>query len=343
MTEWTNVRHNLDSLIGKTNVRFRIAYSKDATNSEKIDGFAFDDVWIGERQQIVLGEYFTNVNNTIFNDFMRKYETKESMDYIPIHYHTGDVVFDDYTAGPSSRLFYYGSLLNPYILSNGTEASSLADTSSFKNTNDVQSLHDPKVEINLSISSSNIGVSLKALEDLSGDELVLFSAIVKKTVDKNGLNYYNVIRRFLPNPGGILLSTTGWIKDMEQLHSISVNSSDFAEYLNSRLVVFVQNAKTKEVYQVVSSDLSNVTDIKPIDVGKLVDIHPNPATSNLIVECEYQIERLVVLDITGRIVAEFNPKQQQFSLPVNSLKNGLYILKGSTTNRGEFIKKFIKQ
>ena len=59
-SNWIDVRHNLNTLKDSSKVRFRIVYSAESKLVTGTDGFAFDDVWIGERQQMQVLEYFTN-------------------------------------------------------------------------------------------------------------------------------------------------------------------------------------------------------------------------------------------------------------------------------------------
>ncbi|MHC1705558.1 MAG: T9SS type A sorting domain-containing protein [Tenuifilaceae bacterium] len=346
MPNWTDARHNLDSLMGEQNVRFRIAYAKTVIASDTVDGFAFDDVWIGERQQMVLGEYFTNTttSSTSVNDYLKAYEDKESLDFIPIHYHASGVIYASYTDGPSSRVFYYGVSQVPTIFSNGTNKSTLANKTiqtEFETVNDVESLKDPLFTISFDgVTSNSIEVRVKANDIIKKKELILNCAIVGNTVG----DYFNVIRRFLPNPGGTLLSQSTWNPGDYETKTIPVSIADAVFYGNSKLVVFVQDAKTREVYQTFSEDFNNPppTSIKPVDISKSVVIYPVPASNFLVVECAYEIDRLVVMDITGRIIKDLNPSKQQFTIPVENLRNGLYLIKG-TTKKGEFVKKFIKQ
>ncbi|MGN6648051.1 MAG: hypothetical protein ACTHJT_16125, partial [Cytophaga sp.] len=60
---WKNVRYVLDDVIDKNKqIRFRVSF---AGTNQKTDGFAFDNVWIGNRIRLILVENFTN--NTSIN------------------------------------------------------------------------------------------------------------------------------------------------------------------------------------------------------------------------------------------------------------------------------------
>jgi hypothetical protein len=353
MPNWTSARHNLEILKGSTNVKFRVAYATDGVAFDKVDGFAFDDVWIGDRQQNVLTEHFTNATvpaSLEGDEYLADFEKNKSADLIPIHYHTsspaGDVIYDDYEEGPASRVFYYGVSHTPNVFANGSINSSLSDSISkieFENSNDVETLKDPDISLNIKLTQSNVDVSIAALSDLSDKNLVLYVAIVKDSVKVENVYFYNVLRMFLPSPGGISLSTEGFTAGQTLNELIPLDLSNSSEFIGSNLVVFVQNSISKKVYQAESLKLTgSSTAIQTEIIGNLVDIYPNPAIDYLFIDSEYEIDRLLIIDISGRIINEIEPDQKRLSIPISDYKYGLYFIKG-TTQQGEFVKKFIKQ
>lgn len=350
MEGWTSARHSLDFLKGATNVRFRIAYAADGGGVEDVDGFAFDDVWIGERQQNVLMEYFTNSNASGIvegNSNMLDFEASRVADLVPIHYHTGspsgDPLFSDYEEGPSARVFYYGVSFVPEVISNGLIRSGLDNKAVdlFNQEVDVESLNDPLVSIDLNVSHSSVEVNITALRDLTGESMALFIAVVRDSIEVDGIYYYNVLRKFLPDPAGINLFTNGFTNGETITESVALNTGSSSMLIGSKLVAFVQNSRSKRVYQSVWSDLSGLTSRLPDNINKMVDIYPNPVTDRLVIESEYEIRRLVITDMTGRVVRIMEPDQVRVDLPVEEYRYGVYMIKG-ITDRGEFIKKFIK-
>ena len=348
-TGWKTARYNLDTLKGLTNVKFRIVYANEGRNIKPYNGFAFDDVWIGDRQQNVLTEYFTNSELTscvASNSYMKNLEKRKKEDIISIHYHSGATLFNDYTAGPSSRMFYYGVSDIPSVFSNGVTSATLINANSkteFETKIDAETLKDPKIAFDtLYASFGNVVLELKALKDLTGENLVLYIALVKDSIQTGGVYYYNVLRRFIPNPGGSLLSTNGWLNGQVAGYTIPLNVDNPAEFINAKLVAFVQNSNKNQIYQVASYQTSILTNDHPLDISNLVDVYPNPARDYLIIECENSIDKLMIFDITGRVVGSFTPSQARYSLPVQHMEGGIYIIKGST-KKGQFVRKFIKQ
>jgi hypothetical protein len=352
MATWNSARHNLDFLKDNSVVRFRVAYAADGGGVSKVDGFAFDDVWIGERQQNILAEYFTNINlneSEAINEYILGYEDRKSADLLPIHYHTGspagDPLFDYYSAGPSSRVFYYGVSEVPYVISNGRIGSALANGAGiavFENSNDVESLKDPAISIHMEVDNSGATLALMALRDLSNERLNLFAAVVKDSVSIEDVYYDNILRKFVPDPGGISLATEGFAADQVINQQISFSGIKTSEFIGSKLIVFVQNIDTKQIYQSVSYDVSTLTSVGADNIGEIVDIYPNPVSDHIFIDCEYEIHRLVIMDITGRIVIVEEPFSNSLTIPVYEFKNGLYIIRG-TTKVGDFTGKFVKR
>ncbi len=361
MTKWYNARHNLDVALNGRDVRFRVAYASNGQLASVEDGFAFDNVWIGEKQQNVLMEYFTNTNQAdavILEPTIKQFERKSLNKVIPIHYHSSyqpdDPFYQAYPNGSSSRMANYGISKVPYAFANGMAwfdfPSGQNATTYFKriaDSVDVRSLCDPLMDLSLSVSRSgntmSIAVALRAKVSLSGRTLAVQCALVKDSIDAEGKMYYNVLRRFIPDPSGTLV-TSNLGQGQEQTVNLSWTPGSDNDLVNTSIVAFVQDVQSYEIYQscIVNRVGGIWTDIDPVNISNLVNFFPNPATDRLIIECEYPIDRLEVFDITGRLVQVFQPEQRQFVAPVETLRNGIYIMRG-VTSKGEFTKKFVKQ
>lgn len=351
---WKSARHNLDMIKDSSNVRFRIVYANDAINISPFNGFAFDDFWIGERQQMVLNEVFTNVDDQFdaVNLFLKDYEKEKLNDIISIHYHTSipvdDPFYNYYSAGTMSRGFYYGAANAPYVYSNGKNPSSISTTETIKEyirVVDEKTLVDPILTITqITGNVGNIRVDLTANRDINGESLVLYCALIKDSIVTNGGEYfYNVLRKFYPSPSGVPLPTANWLSGQTRNQEISISFDNSAEIIDAKLVLFVQNTSTNAIYQTaVYSDLQTVLSIKPIDISKNVDLFPNPASDNVIVQCAERIDRIAIFDITGKVIDEYTPGQEQYSLPLQGYKSGVYLVIGFTKN-GQFVKKLVKQ
>jgi len=79
------------------------------------------------------------------------------------------------------------------------------------------------------------------------------------------------------------------------------------------------------------------TAIKDVPEGIEIDVYVN-ASGEIAVKSPYQINRLTVIDLSGRALTT----STQSSLNVNSLSTGIYLLKVETTE-GTVTKKFYKK
>jgi hypothetical protein len=191
------------------------------------------------------------------------------------------------------------------------------------------------INITHSVDNSN--------QTIPNEDLVLYCAFIKKEIPGTPV-YYNVVRKFIPDPGGTMVDKGGWvsgndIKSQSFQLSWSPASSDMD---NSYGVVFVQNSNTNKIYQAKTFPIYMFTGNHPINISDQVNIYPNPVSDNLVIESEYDIEFVQVFDITGGIVYTGRPLINRFIMPVGRLNYGLYFVKG-TTKKGQFMSKFIKQ
>ncbi|MDA3893743.1 MAG: T9SS type A sorting domain-containing protein [Salinivirgaceae bacterium] len=301
--DWQDSRHVLDDLIndeGKSidTIRFRIAFRSDdyEPEGEILEGFAFDNIKIGERKRMVLIEHFTNteISGTKNNaDNINAIINNLAKDAIDIQYHTSlnsaDVFYNDYPIGASSREAYYGIEDVPYtyydgIIKFGYELGGIVpENENLKS----QALTDPSFKMSLdnakTSTSMNIKVTAKATEDIINRQLQLFVAIVEKavTLSSDELVYENVLRRFLPNPGGTYINTN-WTIGESETYEFDYTINDYVVDKDTLIVVaFIQDEITKEVLQVVTNDASaQPTSIEPwLKAHQDLDfiIYPNPA------------------------------------------------------------------
>jgi hypothetical protein len=125
-SEWKNARFNLDQIpVGnRSQVRLRIAFGTNDGNASgaTYDGFAFDNVFVGEKPRNVLVENFTNYNATNFtstNNYLTNlYSTeyvnrKKQPDFRLIEYHLNYPATDSiYQVNPEhndARSFMYSN------------------------------------------------------------------------------------------------------------------------------------------------------------------------------------------------------------------------------------------
>jgi len=76
-----------------------------------------------------------------------------------------------------------------------------------------------------------------------------------------------------------------------------------------------------------------------IDFKKIIAIYPNPTKGNLFINSNESIEKVEVYNYIGQKVLESN----KYSINVNNLTRGMYLLKVYTANEKVVIKRFVKE
>ncbi len=304
----------------------------------------------------MLVEYFTNnaTNATISTDsYLFGVEEQNELDLRSIHYHTsspaGDPLHAFYTSGPLAREFFYSISGIPYALINGKQPLNLTTTTNNQILIDRESLEDPLFDLNIVCEGSNtinVSIEAEALQSFSNLDLILHCAIVQKEIDianaPSGVTRFNnVLREFLPDPGGSILSTS---MNEGDKFTTSLNwsppSSD--QVGKSRVVVFVQNINTRQIYQSGYFDLSNITSSQPMESTLSINLYPNPTSDHLWVESPVDVDQIMISDLTGRLISVQTPSSQNFSISLVGLNSGVYII-SLKTSKGDVVKKIIKQ
>jgi hypothetical protein len=362
-TGWTRVSHDLDVLKGVANVRFRIAFGSNADNApnQDFDGFAFDNVWIGDRARNVLVEHFTNINDGFHVatvDKVRDLQTARAAagisDLIPIQYHINVPDVDPYNrdnpADPSSRTIVYGVNQAGWGIIDGNQYSGNILSATDIDINK-RALIDPQFDIavtELSAVESDISIrtTITSRNDLVGQQLVVHNAVVEEEIlNGSGTVYYNVLRKLMPDAAGTLYTqdwNTGGSATFDLTWPIDVKISDATKLA---VITFIQNRATREIYQTIITQLGDK--MPPLIVGLEEDIksrlnqaniYPNPVDQYLNVEIPnpgpYNYTYKIV-DQRGVTInqGDVELKGNLFEMEVSEINNGIYFLVIGVENR----------
>jgi hypothetical protein len=279
-------------------------------------------------------------------------EEQNQQDLRSIHYHTsspiGDPLYNRYTAGPQAREFFYSLSGIPFALVDGTEPLNLTNTSANQSLIDKEALEDPLFNLAISCYNNNgisIEVEATAQQTFSNLDLVFHCAIVEKELEISApsgeTSFYNVLKEFLPDPGG---SVMPGFMDEGDIYSSSYTwtPSSSSVLSQTRVVTFVQNINTRQIYQSGYYDLSNITSNHPIELSSSILIYPNPSSDIIWIESPVIIDQIRVYDLTGRLLSIQKPNSEKFYIPLNDLNSGVYLV-NLKTSKGEVVKKVIKQ
>ncbi|HPF93755.1 MAG TPA: T9SS type A sorting domain-containing protein, partial [Tenuifilaceae bacterium] len=311
-----------------------------------------------KKKESVFGHpHFTNTGVTGSGDANQSVvalENQNDSDVIPMHYHTSspanDPIYSLFPTSSTPREIFYGVSSLPFALINGSTPLSFSNFSANQNAVEISSLYDSPFSIDLDAQyegSVDLDVRITSLGELTNEDLLLHCAIVKSEVNitesvaSGETVFYNVVKQFLPNSGGVSLKGN-WDLNEEQTFSVSWNPSSVSELSTTSMVVFIQNVNNKQVYQSESIDLSSLTS-SPFDLQLTnVLLYPNPVTQNLIVDSPEVFYSMSIHDITGRAIWSRNYNEKYASIPVAWLKNGVYLLTIEFNNQ-RITRRFVKQ
>ncbi|NOQ27507.1 MAG: T9SS type A sorting domain-containing protein, partial [Bacteroidales bacterium] len=361
-TDWRKAKFWIDKLGGKLGVRFRFALKTNGSNSNNnsLEGFGFDNIWIGERNRLVLLEHFANPADVDFEStqaILKNVAEENPRDVIPIQFFTSfpstSEISNFYTAGPSARSLYYGISQVPYsIIDGGDRKFNYSSTNTLKST-DIQKrmLEDSKFEVKVKqgINGSNLNVqaTIRAIDVLEESKLSIRAVIVEKSVD----SYMNVVRAMLPDPAGVLFDRS-WKKNdsINIFQSWEIPEGVTVDSLIT--IVYIQNEDSKEIYQTGYTDSfsDDVTSINE-DFNNILDIeyvvYPNPTDDILNVKLYKSLTYDLDINIYNNIGALVKSEKLfdgniQKEININDLPLGIYYLKLGNTDKLFGTKKIIK-
>ncbi|HET7178243.1 MAG TPA: T9SS type A sorting domain-containing protein, partial [Chryseosolibacter sp.] len=272
---WKNARFNLDEIpvAERDLVVFRIAFGSNSDNlpDSVLNGFAFDDVYIGEKKRTVLVEHFTNANignqAQVYLDNLYANQTasgaKTRSDFINLQYHLAnggfDQLYDDNPTDPDTRAFIYGADKPPVTVMdgilgaspyNGSNANQIQFNGDHALINDIEidrrALDDPKFQITDTLYANQpdtgplVGnVTFTYVDSMANltTPVILHAALVEGNISGNK----NVLRKLLWGSGGMTVSrpwTKGDTYSVDIKYPVDVPISDPD---NLYLITFVQN------------------------------------------------------------------------------------------------------
>jgi hypothetical protein len=337
---WKNARFNLDEIpvAERDLVVFRIAFGSNNDNlpDSILNGFAFDDIYIGEKKRTVLVEHFTN-NNTgnqarVYLDNLYTNQTlsgvKMQSDFIRIQYHLAnggfDQLNDDNPTDPATRAFIYGVDTPPTTVMDGILGASPYNQSNspiieFNGDHalvddieiDRRALDDPKFEITDTLYATQtatgplVGEITFTYMDSTADfttPVILHTALVEADISGNK----NVLRKLLWESGGRTENRAWTFGDNLTVPIDYPVDVPITNPNNLYLITFVQDKLRRYILQTsiikapvkVGPTLVGVED-NPFD-AEIRDIHvyPNPASKQI----NFMLENPLTRDYTYRII-----------------------------------------
>ncbi|MDH5609219.1 MAG: T9SS type A sorting domain-containing protein, partial [Cyclobacteriaceae bacterium] len=359
-----------------TNIRFRFALGtrpsiKQDELKRDIEGFAFDNFRIYDRKKVVLFESFASVyaaESLQADSLIEDRIGKAGFGTIWINYFTDldgtidrsdDVLFNRNVQDPAARSGFYGisktptSVLDGEVVERKPQSTELSDRLLGWNQNSLnkKELVEPEFDVSLSVVPTTepdqviVSGTFTSLIDLPDQTELAFRFVVVENyiTNLNTGNYTsfdtirNVLRVMLPNASGFV--EKGSVKTGDAFeYSIDWTIDAVYNLDEMRVVAFVQNEITREIYQVgfvdVDGKANTITGVSDgISKGLNFTVYPNPADAQFGVEFE-KIKALDVdvswsiIDLSGRLIQQgiFEKDQQTLTIDTERLSSGVYFL-----------------
>jgi hypothetical protein len=367
---WQDGRYNLDQIpmALRDTVIFRIAFGSNDDNpgGRVLNGFAFDDIYIGEKNRNVLVEHFTNVNSVASNQandyleglYQDQIAARDSSDFIAIQYHVANPGFDQLNADnpndPLARSLLYGVSQPPTTIMDGFQDNYFNGfiTSINEEELDRRALEDPSFSIRIDTVNSpgtntlvKLAITYTYIDSLKPltTPVTLQAALVERGINGNG----NVLRKLLLEGEGLTI-TDPWAEGDFELANVQytmdvpiVNSDSLSIVAFVQDFIQVQGAESRKVLQsaIVKSGRKKGTTVvgipeEPVNSElKELSMYPNPVSQILNLSSTVSLNREYawkMIDQRGVTVLS-GDLNQDFSggpqrIDVSGLSNGIYFM-----------------
>lgn len=303
----------------------------------------------------------------------------EDRDEVMLAYHS-DFGFEDpfnavNPAGPSARTIYYNvdevtSILDGQF-GGSTSTAKSGDLTWTSNQLSLRSLRDPGFDIVLTPDPSAEETEVKGTVEFVANQdyaaktefrayvVIMEDTVIRTVEDFQGFGH--VMRKMLPSGSGEFVKLSEELAAGESLMftddngdptnelSIEWNLANIRDDSELSAIVFIQNNKTKEIYQSVKienahSFVSDKNAATVTDAGDLLteasdyNMYPNPADHEVFILFDQRVHEdmnWVVFDQTGRVFDQgtVSMGHEGFSLPTHRFPSGVYYMsiKGEKT------------
>jgi hypothetical protein len=362
---WRRATYKLDNLIGQSKVVFRIAF---ASNLPRREGFAFDNVFIGERTRTVLVESFTNssaaANTKLHNDAFRAFSNSNADEIAKIEFHTAFPGEDPLNKANveinNSRTAFYGITNAPMFGLDGTVVSTTAGLLDLYNSR-VLTPSPIRITTNLVKDGELVRIQTSltnaTTQTLPVAGVNVFTTIVEKSITDPSMlgangdpEFVYVAKEMLPTAAGIKLTQDLAPQQTVTIEEVVWSNRNLITSGNGAVVVFVQGIEggNKNVYQAKVLDASVEPDlVTGIETGYAaqVAIYPNPTRGQLNVQLPAAASQALpvsLIDNFGREVYtnQFKTGEKNKVISTTEFANGIYILQLRSA-KGELVRKKI--
>ncbi|GAA4350016.1 hypothetical protein GCM10023185_07260 [Hymenobacter saemangeumensis] len=258
-----------------------------------------------------------------------------------------------YTVESGARFNYYSGSFVPYMLLDGTAAWDQVGggNSNYYTAATLNQYYArpalARITGDYTLTRGNtvtVSANIKPLLPVPADRMVVHMVVTERETRNNArtngeTRFYDVMKKMLPNQNGTNMPATGSGQTftLNQTFNIStLPASQAVENFDSlRVVVFVQDLVTKEIYQGEYLNLRNPLGTRHAQSGTAFELAPNPSTGQTTLYTSLarpETVRVEVLDVLGRVVLErkqlaLGSGAQEIPLNLTQQAAGLYTVR----------------
>ncbi|MEM6764443.1 MAG: choice-of-anchor Q domain-containing protein [Bacteroidota bacterium] len=336
---WKKAIHRLPDELRDQGVRLRLVFrSFDFVNPiSQFNGFAIDNLSISDYQKNVFGELFVKEPKELapsFTELPNQFENELLTITYPL--------FDPSTEVNSRDNFYGRSNKNTLIL----DGQAFYDPPSLVSYPEIDSLSLEEHLFTISYFPVDpLFLQVMAVVPIP-QEITVQTVLVEKRVIIGNDTLLNVVRKFFPDPAGESISN--WQEGETYTFNPTVNESNILSFTDNRpddfqIVVFLQDATSKRIYQAESFPLSLVTSAYETEVLPSVQIFPNPVSDKLYISISPlrgQNLDIRIIDLQGRVLKDI-ALRDVLSIDVQNLPEGVYLLEIKKDSQSTIFRRFM--
>lgn len=310
-------------------------------------------------QKKVLIEHFSNASCSIcgvYSPQVFAFAEQNKDNVLVLSYHTPfpylhDSLHFENPADANARISYYGVSGTPYSIMEGSfykgASASVVGNLSTKTTERLNATPTAVPQVQITDLKIENGMATATVVFISTDDIKNFDlrghvALVERVVPKTaylaspGSNseqeYKNVMRRMYMPQSGFTLQNKG-ISTGDTL-KVSFATNTVKNLNQVRILAFIQNHSTKEIYQANAVDAQNTaTSVAPINTTTATWAYDAQNNQVAVSFSSPTTGSITITDIAGRVmVTQEIANSTYYQIPVNQLRGGIYIATYSGQN-----------
>lgn len=181
-------------------------------------------------------------------------------------------------------------------------------------------------------------VEINSLSSIQNENYVLRATIIENEIEESwqGLDILDFVQR-------TYLSETIDLSSNSDLINIELTVPPMIDNSHLKLVAWVQDTETNQVYNTVESDVFSIVANKNISDNN-INIYPNPAMDELVLESEFPLGEITVFTMQGELVMKRNIKESRRNLNISQLAPGPYYISINASGQDGYSNyRFVKQ